>query len=60
MYRESYAIELGLIGVMVAGLFTNRVYAEAIYWLPAFTSVLKNLYLNERKEPSNRQHELSA
>ena len=60
MYRESYAIELGLIGVMVAGLFTNRVYAEAIYWLPAFTSVLKNLYLNERKDPSNRQHELST
>jgi len=60
MYRESYAIELGLIAVMVAGLFTNRVYAEAIYWLSAFTAILKNLYLNERKDASNSQHELSA
>jgi O-antigen ligase len=60
MYNESYAIELSLIGLMTAGLFTNRVYAEAVYWLPALASVLKNLYFNEKKEAPDRQHTLST
>ena len=60
LYVETYAIELGLIGVLAAGIFTNRLYAEAIYWLPAFAAVVKNLYLNERQETSDRQHALSA
>jgi putative inorganic carbon (hco3(-)) transporter len=60
LYIETYAIELGLIGVLAAGIFTNRLYAEALYWLPAFAAVLKNLYLNERKETTDSQHALSA
>lgn len=60
MYAETYAIELGLIGVLAAGIFTNRLYAEAIYWLPAFTSVLKDLYFNERKETTDNQRTLPA
>ena len=60
LYVETYAIELGLIGVLAAGIFTNRLYAEAIYWLPAFAAVVKNLYLNERQETSDSQHALSA
>jgi probable O-glycosylation ligase (exosortase A-associated) len=60
LYVESYAIELGLIGVLTAGIFTNRLYAEAVYWLPAFAAVLKNLYLNERKNAPDRDHSLPA
>jgi probable O-glycosylation ligase (exosortase A-associated) len=60
LYLETYAIELGLFSVLAAGIFTNRLYAEAIYWLPAFAAVIKNLYWNERQETSNRQYPLSA
>jgi hypothetical protein len=60
LFVETYAIELGLVGVLAAGIFTNRLYAEAVYWLPAFATVLKNLYLNERKETTDSQHALSA
>jgi probable O-glycosylation ligase (exosortase A-associated) len=60
MYAETYAIELGLFGLLTAGIFTNRLYAEAIYWLPAFAAVLKNLYFDEKKEAPDRQHTLST
>jgi probable O-glycosylation ligase (exosortase A-associated) len=60
LYLETYAIELGLFSVLAAGIFTNRLYAEAIYWLPAFAAVIKNLYLNETQETSDRQYSLSA
>jgi probable O-glycosylation ligase (exosortase A-associated) len=60
LHLETYAIELGLFGVLAAGIFTNRLYAEAIYWLPAFAAVVKRLYLNERQETSNHNHALPA
>jgi probable O-glycosylation ligase (exosortase A-associated) len=53
MHAESLAIELGLIGAMVSGIFTSRLYAEALYWLPALTGVLKNIYAQEREQPPN-------
>ncbi len=40
---HSLALTLGLAGVLTAGFFTNRLYAEVIYWLPAFTAALRNL-----------------
>lgn len=52
MHAESLAIELGLIGLMTSGIFTSRLYAEAVYWLPALTGVLKNLYAKEREKPT--------
>jgi len=51
MHVESLAIELGLIGVMISGIFTSRLYAEALYWLPALAGVLKNIYAKEREQP---------
>jgi O-antigen ligase len=51
MHGESLAIELGLIGVMISGIFTSRLYAEALYWLPALVGVLKNIYAKEREQP---------
>lgn len=40
---ESTALILGLFGILVAGIFTTRLYAEVIYWLAAFGAVLKNV-----------------
>jgi O-antigen ligase len=52
---QSLAIELGLIGFLTAGIFSNGLYSEAVYWLAAFTAVVRNLYINECQEPVNRQ-----
>jgi O-antigen ligase len=41
---DSIALLLGLVGVLTAGFFFNRLYAEAIYWLAAFTAVLRNIH----------------
>jgi probable O-glycosylation ligase (exosortase A-associated) len=60
MYAISYGIELGLVGLLTAGMFTNRLYAEAVYWLPAIAHVLKNLYLHETEETAHSQHALST
>ncbi|MFQ5729766.1 MAG: O-antigen ligase family protein, partial [Waddliaceae bacterium] len=47
-YADSLAIELGIVGSMVAGIFSSRVYGEATYWLPAFAAVLSNIHASER------------
>jgi putative inorganic carbon (HCO3(-)) transporter len=54
MHAESLAIELGLIGVMMTGIFTSRLYAEALYWLPALAGALKNIYAKEREQTLDR------
>jgi hypothetical protein len=41
---DSVALLLGLVGVLTAGFFFNRLYAEAIYWLAAFAAVLRNIH----------------
>jgi putative inorganic carbon (hco3(-)) transporter len=55
VHLQSLAIELGLVGFLTAGMFSNGLYSEAVYWLSAFTSVLKNLHFNDSKEAVNRQ-----
>jgi probable O-glycosylation ligase (exosortase A-associated) len=54
LHAKALGIALGLIGILTAGMFSSALYSEVIYWFAAFTSVLKNLYLNERKETANR------
>jgi putative inorganic carbon (hco3(-)) transporter len=54
LHLQSLAIELGLIGFLTAGIFSNGLYSEAVYWLSAFTAVLRNLYFNECQEAANR------
>ncbi len=44
MQLESVALMLGYVGVLTAGIFINRSYAESIYWLAAFTAVLRNIH----------------
>jgi probable O-glycosylation ligase (exosortase A-associated) len=50
MKIESIALMLGLIGVLVAGVFTSRFYAEVLYWLAAFGAILKNVQITAYEE----------
>jgi len=43
IFIQSVALMLGLVGVLIAGVFTNRLYAEAPYWLAAFGAALMNI-----------------
>ena len=42
-YYRSLAIELGLIGTLVAGVFSVRFYGESIYWFAALSVVLRRM-----------------
>jgi len=46
----SLALTLGYVGLLGAGIFIVRAYAESVYWLPAFTAVLRDIQLRELKE----------
>jgi hypothetical protein len=41
---DSIALILGLVGILSAGFFINRLYAESVYWLTAFAAVLRNIH----------------
>ncbi len=56
IWLQSLAITLGYIGVLTAGVFTSRLMAEVVYWLPAFSAALKNLQVIESEQTT----ELSA
>jgi putative inorganic carbon (hco3(-)) transporter len=38
------AIELSLIGTLVAGIFTNRLYGESVYWMCALAFALHRMH----------------
>ena len=46
-YYRSVAIQLAMMGVFVAGLFTDRLYAEAPYWMGALAVALHRLHKHE-------------
>ncbi len=50
IWLQSLAITLGYIGVLTAGIFTSRLMAEVVYWLPAFSAALKNLQVIESEK----------
>jgi probable O-glycosylation ligase (exosortase A-associated) len=52
VYLESLALEIGLIGFLVAAFFINRPYAQILYWLPALTASLRNQQLAEQAVPA--------
>lgn len=52
-YFEATAIQLSILGTLAAGMFTNRNYAEILYWLCAFSLVLKNIFDTERDSIQN-------
>lgn len=46
-YYRTVAIQVAMVGVFVAGLFSDRLYAEAPYWMGALAVVVHRLYFNE-------------
>ena len=46
-YVDAVAIQMGLIGILVAGIFHNRLYSEVIYWFGAFAVALRNIQVDE-------------
>ncbi len=46
---ESVAMTLGMTGTLIAGCFSDRLYGEVIYWLAAFTALLRHVYQLELK-----------
>lgn len=43
-YYRLLAVELGLIGTIVAGVFGQRLYGESVYWLCALVVSLKRMH----------------
>jgi len=46
-HTESLAIEVSLIGFLVAGFFGDRAFAEPFYWFCALATALSNMQQNE-------------
>jgi len=46
-YVDAMAIQMGLIGILTAGSFHNRLYAEVVYWFGAFAVSLRNIQKEE-------------
>lgn len=49
-YYEFISLQLGLVGLLTAGFFTNRFYAEVLYWYAALAVVLSNIINREIEE----------
>lgn len=45
-YYRSLAIQIGLIGTLAAGTFSDRLYGESIYWLCALAVVAYRIHQN--------------
>jgi len=49
-HLEATAVQLAFIGILVAGIFHSRQYAEIVYWISAFAVMLKNNQSSELAE----------
>ena len=49
-YYRSVAIQLSMVGLLVAGCFTDRFYAEAPYWMGALAVALHRLHAHQRAQ----------
>ena len=49
-YVDAMAIQMGLIAILTAGIFHNRLYSEVIYWFGAFAVALRNIQITEINE----------
>jgi len=46
-YIDSMALGLGLVGILIAGIFHTRLYAESIWWIVAIGVALRNIQVDE-------------
>ncbi len=49
-YWRAFAIQLSIVGFLVAGFFTDRLYAEIGYWMVALSYSLYRLQFTEQAE----------
>ena len=62
-YWRALSVQLAIVAYMVAGLFTDRLYAEAGYWMIALAVTLNRVQLTEQagaQEPSAQTAKASA
>lgn len=45
-YIDAVAMQMGIIGILAAGLFHNRLYSEVVYWFAAFSVALRNIQVD--------------
>ncbi len=46
------AIQLALIGILVAGIFTNRLYGESVYWMCALAFAVHRMHMTANADAS--------
>lgn len=53
-FYRFFAIELALIGTLIAGVFTSRLYGESLYWMCSLAFVMRRLHATAmtEKEPA--------
>ena len=51
-YYRAVAVQLAMIGVFVAGLFTDRLYSEAPYWMGALAVALQRIHSHALQQES--------
>ncbi|NOX36464.1 MAG: hypothetical protein GXO78_02925 [Calditrichaeota bacterium] len=49
-YYDLISLQLAIIGLLTAGFFTNRLYAEVLYWYAALAVVLANIINRDMEE----------
>jgi O-antigen ligase len=54
-YYRSVAIQVSMIGLFVAGIFTDRLYAEAPYWLGGLAVALHRVHSHVRQAAANTE-----
>lgn len=59
-YYRSVAVQLAMIGVFVAGLFTDRLYAEAPFWMGGLAIALHRLQTHKLTSAGLDKSETSA
>ncbi len=56
-YVDAMAIQMGLIAILTAGIFHNRLYSEVVYWFGAFAVALRNMQMDEILSPEEEDEE---
>jgi putative inorganic carbon (hco3(-)) transporter len=59
-FYRSLAIQIGLIGTLAAGTFSDRLYGESIYWLCALAVVVYRIHRDQRETSTPLAVERSA
>jgi hypothetical protein len=62
-YYRALGVELAMVGQIIAGVFTDRLYGESVYWMCALGFALYRMQQAELPEPTrvpSPTHEMTA